>query len=92
MADCLIGSYLLELQGLGASVLGAIPYSAIRLGSYDGLKWAYKKVRRAAPASCLRLYQSCPMLDMNIEGACGDTSEVLCAMLHFSYIGLNFNH
>lgn len=31
-------------QGLKASLLGAIPYSAVRLGSYDGLKWAYKKV------------------------------------------------
>ncbi|EIE24257.1 mitochondrial carrier [Coccomyxa subellipsoidea C-169] len=30
-------------RGLGASVLGVIPYSAIRLGSYDGLKWAYKR-------------------------------------------------
>ena len=32
------------LQGLKASLLGAIPYSAVRLGSYDGLKWAYKRV------------------------------------------------
>ena len=40
----------LSLQGLGASILGAIPYTAIRLGSYDGLKYAYKKVPSLAPA------------------------------------------
>ena len=33
-----------SVQGLKASLLGAIPYSAVRLGSYDGLKWAYKRV------------------------------------------------
>ena len=32
------------MQGLKASLLGAIPYSAVRLGSYDGLKWTYKRV------------------------------------------------
>ena len=36
------------MQGLKASLLGAIPYSAVRLGSYDGLKWAYKKVSSAS--------------------------------------------
>lgn len=35
---------VLSLQGLGASILGAIPYTAIRLGSYDGMKYTYKKV------------------------------------------------
>lgn len=40
-----IEKVVLRVQGLKASLLGAIPYSAVRLGSYDGLKWAYKKVR-----------------------------------------------
>ena len=31
-------------QGLNASLLGVIPYAAVRLGMYDGLKWAHKKV------------------------------------------------
>ena len=32
-------------QGLSASLLGVIPYSAVRLGMYDGLRWAYRRVR-----------------------------------------------
>ncbi len=34
-------------QGLTASLLGVIPYSAVRLGMYDGLRWAYRQVMRA---------------------------------------------
>ena len=32
------------MQGLDASVIGVIPYAAVRLGMYDGLKWAHCKV------------------------------------------------
>lgn len=30
-------------QGVSASAIGAVPYSALRFGAYDGLKWAYRK-------------------------------------------------
>ena len=50
--QCIDKVVLLHVQGLKASLLGAIPYSAVRLGSYDGLKWAYKKVRTT----------SCPLI------------------------------
>ena len=32
------------LQGLNASLIGVIPYTAVRLGMYDGLKWAHTRV------------------------------------------------
>ncbi|CAK0749761.1 hypothetical protein CVIRNUC_001936 [Coccomyxa viridis] len=45
-------------RGLKASLLGAIPYSAVRLGSYDGLKWAYKKRtnRESVPAHMTMMF------------------------------------
>jgi hypothetical protein len=49
LAQQCLEKVVLRVQGLKASLLGAIPYSAVRLGSYDGLKWAYRKVR---PTSC----------------------------------------
>ena len=33
------------LQGLDASLVGVIPYAAVRLAMYDGLKHLYTKVR-----------------------------------------------
>ena len=41
----------MRAQGLSASLLGVIPYSAVRLGMYDGLRWAYRKVC-LPPAAC----------------------------------------
>lgn len=32
------------LQGLDASLIGVIPYAAVRLGMYDGLKKLHEKV------------------------------------------------
>lgn len=32
------------LQGLDASLVGVVPYSALRLGIYDALRWSYKQV------------------------------------------------
>ncbi len=32
------------LQGLGASLIGVIPYAAVRLAMYDVLKRTYRKV------------------------------------------------
>ena len=32
-------------QGLDASLIGVIPYAAVRLGMYDGLKKLHEKVR-----------------------------------------------
>ena len=31
-------------QGLGTSLFGAIPYTAMRLALFDGLKWTYRQV------------------------------------------------
>ena len=33
----------LLLQGLDASLIGVLPYAALRLGLYDGFKWSYRK-------------------------------------------------
>ena len=30
-------------QGIQASLIGILPYAAIRLGVYDGLKWSHRK-------------------------------------------------
>lgn len=34
------------MQGISASLIGILPYAAIRLGVYDGLKWTHKKVAK----------------------------------------------
>ena len=34
------------LQGVQASLIGVLPYAAIRLGVYDGLKWSHRKVTK----------------------------------------------
>ena len=52
-----------DVQGLKASLLGAIPYSAVRLGSYDGLKWAYKRVRTHACCPILPAILIHPSID-----------------------------
>lgn len=31
------------LQGVQASLIGVLPYAAIRLGVYDGLKWSHRR-------------------------------------------------
>ncbi|KAK9814714.1 hypothetical protein WJX72_010326 [[Myrmecia] bisecta] len=40
-------------RGLDASLIGVIPYAALRLGLYDGFKWSYRKVtgEQTVPAS-----------------------------------------
>ena len=60
---------MVSSQGLGASIMGAIPYSAIRLGSYDGLKWAYKQVWRPANTCCPFRY-ICSVGETHRTGAC----------------------
>lgn len=37
---CLVNA----LQGVSASMIGAVPYTALRFGAYDGLKVLYKRV------------------------------------------------
>ena len=34
------------LQGVQASLIGVLPYAAIRLGVYDGLKWSHRKATK----------------------------------------------
>ena len=31
------------VQGVQASLIGVLPYAAIRLGVYDGLKWSHRR-------------------------------------------------
>lgn len=37
---------LLPEQGISASLIGILPYAAIRLGVYDGLKWSHRKYKQ----------------------------------------------
>lgn len=39
-----VTSNLHTLQGVSASMIGAVPYSALRFGAYDGLKVLYRRV------------------------------------------------
>lgn len=32
-----------DVQGVQASLIGVLPYAAIRLGVYDGLKWSHRR-------------------------------------------------
>lgn len=34
------------LQGVQASLIGVLPYAAIRLGVYDGLKWNHRRATK----------------------------------------------
>ncbi len=46
-----IHTLLLSRQGLDASLVGVVPYAALRLGVYDALKWSWKKVGCSCNAS-----------------------------------------
>ena len=68
------------MQGLKASLLGAIPYSAVRLGSYDGLKWAYKKVSTPSEAilTDMPYAPACSLSNQRGEGL--TPSQSLCRL------------
>ena len=76
--------------GLKASLLGAIPYSAVRLGSYDGLKWAYKKVSTPSEAilTDMPYAPACSLSNQRGEGLTHPNPSAGSSRQHAQLLGL----